>query len=198
MKRPAVFLDRDNTLIASDGYLGDPAKVVLIEGAAELIVKVRGLGYAVVVVSNQSGIGRGMFSESDTDAVNARLDELLRLANRDAIIDAHYYCPHHPQAPIARYRQECACRKPKPGMLFDAERDLNLDLSRSWMVGDAPRDIAAGAAAGCRTILFVDPSLPASAAAAETGSAVADFTAGSLAQVAQYIPSANDAEPKVS
>ena len=198
MKRPAVFLDRDNTLIVSDGYLGDPAKVVLVEGAAELIAKVRERGYAVVVVSNQSGIGRGMFSEEDTDAVNARLDELLGRENRNAVVDAHYYCPHHPQAPIERYRRECDCRKPKPGMLLRAARELELDLSRSWMVGDAPRDIEAGAAAGCRTIMFVDARLRASGATAERGTAVADFTAGSLDQVAQYILSASETEPKVS
>ncbi len=187
MKRPAVFLDRDNTLIASDCYLGDPAKVVLIKGAADLIAEVRTLGYAVVVVSNQSGIARGMFTESDTDAVNARLDELLRTANREAIVDAHYYCPHHPQAPIERYRKDCSCRKPKPGMLLDAARYLKLDLSRSWMVGDAPRDIDAGAAAGCRTILFVDAGLPASVAAAEKGTAVPDCVVSSLVQAAHRI-----------
>lgn len=187
MKRPAVFLDRDNTLIVSDGYLGDPAKVVLIEGAADLIAAVRGLGYAVVVVSNQSGIARGMFTEADTVAVNTRLDELLRMANHKAIIDAHYYCPHHPQAPIGHYRKDCSCRKPKPGMLLDAARDLELDLSRSWMVGDAPRDIDAGAAAGCRTILFADASLSASAAAAEKGTAVPDAVVSSLVQAACHI-----------
>ena len=137
-----------------------------------------------------------MFSEADTDAVNARLDELLHITDRNAIIDAHYYCPHHPQAPIERYRQDCACRKPRPGMLLDAARDLDLDLTRSWMVGDAPRDIAAGAAAGCRTILYSDPSLPASAAAAEPGSAIPDFTARSLDQVAQYIERAGQTQRK--
>jgi D-glycero-D-manno-heptose 1,7-bisphosphate phosphatase len=187
MKRPAVFFDRDNTLIASDGYLGDPAKVVLIDGAADLIAAVRAMGCAVVVVSNQSGVARGMFDESATKAVNARLDRMLRDANPRALIDAHYYCPHHPQAPVEHYRRDCNCRKPRPGMLLDAARDLDLDLSRSWLVGDAPRDIEAGKAAGCRTILFVDPSLPPSPATAQESSVRPDAVVGSLAEVPRYI-----------
>lgn len=187
MRRAAVFFDRDNTLIASDGYLGDPAKVVLIEGAAELIAAVRAKGYAVVVVSNQSGVARGMFGEEDTQAVNARVDALLRAANADAVIDAHYYCPHHPQAPMEKYRVDCQCRKPRPGMLLDAARDLGLDLGRSWLVGDAPRDIEAGKAVGCRTILFVDPGLAASPAAGEKSKATPDAVVRSLVEAGRLI-----------
>ena len=141
MKRPAVFFDRDNTLIACDGYLGDPAKVELIEGAAEAIVRVRELGFAAVVFSNQSGVARGMFPEEAVHAVNHRLDDLLHEEDPQAIIDRHDFCPYHPGAKLAKYRIDSDLRKPKPGMIYQAQRLLNLDLQRSWVVGDAPRDI---------------------------------------------------------
>ena len=148
MKRPAVFFDRDNTLIVSDGYLGDPAKVALVKGAADAIARARSLGYAVVCFSNQSGVARGMFSEEDVQAVNARTDELLRSENPAAVIDRHEFCPFHPEGTVEAYRQESDRRKPKPGMILAAADKLALDLSRSWVVGDAARDIEAGKAAG--------------------------------------------------
>src|SRR5688500_2715223 len=95
MKRPAVFFDRDNTLIANDGYLGDPNGVILIDGAADAIARARALGYATVVISNQSGVGRGMFTEEAVHAVNAKLDEMLRTQNSAAVIDRHEFCPFH-------------------------------------------------------------------------------------------------------
>jgi D-glycero-D-manno-heptose 1,7-bisphosphate phosphatase len=189
MKRPAVFFDRDNTLIASDGYLGDPAQVRLIEGAASAIARARKLGYATVVVSNQSGVARGMFTEEAVHAVNAKLDELLRAENPHAVIDRHEYCPFHPEATVEGYRKECDTRKPGPGMIYNAAEALALDLSRSWLVGDAPRDIEAGKTAGCRTILFHDPSLPASPAASAESNVAPDFTASSLKEAIDYIES---------
>src|SRR4028119_578169 len=105
MKRAAVFFDRDNTLIANDGYLGDPKGVVLVEGAAEAVARARSLGFAVVVFSNQSGVARGMFSEEAVHAVNQRLDEMLLDENAQAVIDRHEFCPYHPQASVDRYRQ---------------------------------------------------------------------------------------------
>src|SRR5438105_3537920 len=134
MKRPAIFFDRDNTLIANDGYLGDPAGVVLIEGAAEAVAKLRSYGFAVVTFSNQSGVARGMFTEDAVRAVNARMDELLREKNPDAVIDAHEFCPYHPNATVEAYRQESDLRKPKPGMIMQAAQRLDVDLSRSWVV----------------------------------------------------------------
>src|SRR3954447_23017842 len=165
MKRPAVFFDRDNTLIASDGYLGDPAKVRLIPGAAEAVARARQLGYAVVVVSNQSGVARGMFSEEDVQAVNKRMDELLVAENPGAVVDRHEYCPFRPDGTVDVYARDSDRRKPKPGMILSAAEKLALDLSRSWVIGDAGRDIEAARAAGCRAILFRDPKLPKSAAA---------------------------------
>jgi D-glycero-D-manno-heptose 1,7-bisphosphate phosphatase len=166
MKRPAVFFDRDNTLLACDEYLGDPDKVVPIPGAAEAVARARRMGYATVVISNQSGVARGDFGEDAVRAVNARMDELLRRENPDAIVDRHEFCPYHPDASIERYRRaNSPLRKPAPGMLYSAAEAMDLDLKRSWLVGDAPRDIEAGHAAGCRTILFTDPSLKSSPAA---------------------------------
>jgi D,D-heptose 1,7-bisphosphate phosphatase len=165
--RAAIFFDRDNTLIECAGYLGDPAGVRLAEGAAEALVRARALGFAIVVVSNQSGVARGLFDEAEVLAVNARLDELLRAADPQALVDRHELCPFHPEGSVERYRRESELRKPRPGMLLLAAAELGLDLGRSWMVGDAPRDIAAGAAAGCRTVLLQDARLAASPAAAE-------------------------------
>lgn len=187
MNRPAIFFDRDNTLIACHGYLGDPAKVVLVPGAASAIAALRTLGFAIVVISNQSGVARGLFDEAAMRAVNARMSQLLLKENPQAIIDAHEFCPHHPQAPLAAYRVDCDCRKPKPGMLLKAARELQLDLARSWLVGDTPRDIDAGAAAGCRTVLFTDASLRTSPAAGDQGAASPDYVVHSLNEAVTVI-----------
>jgi D-glycero-D-manno-heptose 1,7-bisphosphate phosphatase len=191
MKRPAVFFDRDNTLIVSNGYLGDPAQVKLIPGAADLVATARRLGYATVVVSNQSGVARGMFTEEDVDAVNRRMEELLRAENPQAVIERHEYCPFHPEAPLEAYRKESDLRKPKPGMILRAAQEMDLSLATSWMIGDAPRDMEAGVAAGCRTILFTDQTLPTSPAAEEPPRVRPDFTVGSLAKAAELISSSD-------
>jgi D-glycero-D-manno-heptose 1,7-bisphosphate phosphatase len=187
MKRPAVFFDRDNTLIVSDGYLGDASKVVLVEGAAEAVARVRGLGFATVVFSNQSGVARGMFGEDAVHAVNGRMDELLLDNNAGAVIDRHEFCPFHPEATVEAYRQDSPLRKPRPGMITQAAEKLALDLSRSWAVGDAPRDVEAGHAAGCRTILVKDASLPPSPAANSASDVDPEFVVSSLAEAVTVI-----------
>ena len=187
MKRPAIFFDRDNTLIVSDGYMGDPARVALISGAAEAIARARRLGYAVVVFSNQSGVARGMFSEEDVEAVNHRLDELLKAEDAGAIIDRHEFCPFHPDGTIDVYAKESDRRKPKPGMIHSAAKALALDLARSWVIGDAARDIEAGNSAGCRTVLFQDPSLKKSPAAEQASAIEPDFTVSTLSETIDYI-----------
>jgi D-glycero-D-manno-heptose 1,7-bisphosphate phosphatase len=156
MPERAVFLDRDDTLIDNDGYLGDPSRVKLLTGAATAVSAIRALGYRLIVVSNQSGVARGLFDEAAVEAVNQEMCRQLR-EQAGAHIDASYYCPYHPDAPIAEYRLDHDWRKPRPGMLLQAAADFGLDLSQSWMIGDQPRDVAAGAAAGCRTILLRDP-----------------------------------------
>jgi D-glycero-D-manno-heptose 1,7-bisphosphate phosphatase len=187
MKRPAVFFDRDNTLIVSDGYLGDPDKVVLMDGAADAVARARQLGFATVIVSNQSGVARGMFEEDAVHAVNERLDEMLRDQNEHAVIDRHEFCPYHPEATVERYRQDSDLRKPRAGMILRAADALALDLERSWLVGDAPRDIEAGKAAGCRTILFTPPGVAASPAADESSDVKPDHAVHSLKNAIEYI-----------
>lgn len=159
MKRPGVFFDRDNTLIVNDGDLGDPAGVILVDGAADAVARARQYGFVVVTVSNQGGVARGLFDEDAVRTVNARLDELLRQANPAAIIERHEFCPYHPEGTVEKYRRESELRKPKPGMILAAAEEMGLDLSRSWLIGDQLRDIVAGHSAGCRTILFKDPAL---------------------------------------
>jgi D-glycero-D-manno-heptose 1,7-bisphosphate phosphatase len=187
MKRPAVFFDRDNTLIVSEGYVSDPAEVKLVSGAAEAVARARKLGFATVVVSNQSGVARGMFDEKAVCAVNAKIDELLRQSNLTAVIDRHEFCPYHPEGTVEEYRSESERRKPKPGMILEAARALALDLSRSWLIGDAPRDIEAGHAAGCATILLKQSDLAQSPAASEPGMVEPDFVAGSLDEALDLI-----------
>ena len=195
MKRAAVFFDRDNTLIANDGYLGDPNGVVLVEGAADAIARAREMGYAVVVFSNQSGVARGMFAEEAVHAVNHRMDEMLLDENAHAVIDRHEFCPFHPEATVERYREDSELRKPKPGMILQAERQLALDLTRSWVVGDAARDMDAGKTAGCRTILVKHPTLPSSPAAMSIGTTTPDYEVSSLREAVEVIAQNHVAAP---
>lgn len=162
---PAVFLDRDNTLIANDGDLGDPAAVKLVDGVAVGLRALREAGFRLVVVTNQAGVARGKFTEEDVDAVHQRIATLVdEQARRPGevpngnvaagLIDRFYYCPYHPEATVNEYRRDHPWRKPHPGMILQAARDMGLDLTRSWMIGDQERDILAGKSAGCRTVLF--------------------------------------------
>jgi len=184
--RPAVFLDRDNTIIHNDGDLGDPDGVRLIQGAASAVASLCGLGYKVVVVTNQGGVARGRYKEADVEAVNRRLEEEVRKAANGARIDAFYFCPYHPEGNLKQYRKDHPERKPHPGMLLRAARELKLDLSQSWMVGDQLRDIQAGAAAGTRTVLVGDAS---SAGALDEREAAAepDFVASNLTEAVRVI-----------
>lgn len=150
----AVFLDRDNTLIHNDGDLGDPAKVRLMQGAATAVASLCGLGYKVVVITNQGGVARGKYTEEDVEAVHEKLSTMLAAGANGAKIERYYYCPYHPEGTVSRYRKEHPNRKPSPGMLKQAARDLGLDLSQSWTIGDQVRDVQAGLAAGTRAILL--------------------------------------------
>jgi len=187
MKKPAIFFDRDNTLIVSDGYLGDPAQVRLIAGAADAVARARALGFAVVTFSNQSGVARGLFGEEAVAAVNEKIDELLCRESAQAKIDRHEFCPFHPEAVIEKYRKDSELRKPRPGMILRAAEAMDLDLSESWVLGDAPRDIEAGHAAGCRTILISDLSLSASPAAGQAGGVEPDETVSNLGEAMDIV-----------
>lgn len=177
----AVFLDRDNTLIDNHGYLADPAAVRLLPGAAAAVARLRAAGYRVVVVTNQSGVARGLFTEDQLAAVHQRMQDLLRAEGTG--VDAVYYCPYldTEEAVVAAYRRDSDLRKPRPGMLRLAAREMGLSLPECWMIGDAERDIEAGRAAGCRTIRIHLPSGERSAAG---------MTARDLADAAERILSA--------
>ncbi len=151
MPRRAVFLDRDGVLTRERGFVTHPDQVELLPGAAEGLAALRKTGWVTVVITNQSGMGRGLFSEAVLAEIHATLARLLAAAHPQARWDALKYCPHHPTEALPPYRMVCNCRKPKPGMLLEAARELDLDLAASWMVGDAERDLLAGKAAGCRT-----------------------------------------------
>jgi D-glycero-D-manno-heptose 1,7-bisphosphate phosphatase len=185
--RPCIFFDRDNTLIATAGYLGSVADLRLIDGAAEAVARARDLGFAVVVASNQSGVARGLYTETEVQAVNRALDEMLLAAHPAAQIDRHAYCPYHPDAVVPRYRLDSELRKPRPGMLLRAAAELGLDLGQSWMIGDAPRDIEAGRAAGCRTVLLRLPGLERSPAAEEQSLVRPDQIVASLSEALDFV-----------
>lgn len=174
LMRPAVFFDRDDTLMeanslpappppAAPGDVIDPALVRLLPGAREACAALKHAGFALVVVSNQGSVARGGATTAMVDAVNARLAELLG----GGVIDAFYYCPFHPRGSVPAFTIEHPWRKPAPGMILAAAEDLALDLSRSWLIGDAERDIEAGVAAGLdpSRCLRVGPSLSISQAA---------------------------------
>lgn len=145
----AVFFDKDGTLIRDVPYNVNPDLIRLNQGAAELVRKVKDAGFLIFVVSNQSGVARGLFDEADLKAVWAKLDELCQIK-----FDGFYFCPHYETGSVERYKIRCDCRKPAAGMLVTAAREHNLDLANSWMIGDVEKDVQAGRAAGCRTILF--------------------------------------------
>ena len=149
--RPAVFLDRDGTLIEGVDYLSRLDQMVLLPWTVDALRLLARAGFVIVVVTNQSAVARGIVTEDFVTETHAELNR--RLGRGGASIDAFYFCPHHPDAPIERYRRRCRCRKPQPGMIEDAARDLSIDLSRSWMAGDRWIDVATGIAAGTRAVL---------------------------------------------
>jgi histidinol-phosphate phosphatase family protein len=153
---PAVFLDRDGTVIAHVHYLSNPAQVRLLPGAAKAIARLHRAGYSCVVVTNQSAIGRGIITEARLHEIHAEMNR--QLAEQGAALDAIYYCPEVPRSDD-RTIVEIPSRKPGPGMLRQAAVDLGLELANSWMIGDLISDVIAGLNAGCRSILLTpDPS----------------------------------------
>jgi D-glycero-D-manno-heptose 1,7-bisphosphate phosphatase len=149
-KNKAVFLDRDGTINVEVGYLSDPDELELIPGAAEAVARLNDAGFIVVVVTNQSGVARGYFTEEDVHAVNRRMVDVLQ--SEGARIDGIYYCPHHPEFGSDVYRKDCECRKPNTGMVKRAVEDLDIDISRSYVVGDHVGDVLLGVNAGAHSI----------------------------------------------
>lgn len=140
----AVFLDRDGVIIEDKGFISDPEDVVLIDGAPEAIGRMTSMGLKVVVLTNQSGIGRGLFLEEDYSRVTERM--ALLLGEGGASLDGVYHCPHAPW-------EGCDCRKPKPGLAFRASRDLGIDLPKSFVVGDKSSDMELARAIGAKGVL---------------------------------------------
>lgn len=148
---PALFLDRDGTITRELDFLTETDQLQILEGATSGIKMANEVGLPVVVITNQSGIARGYLTEDDLEYVHDFLKN--ELSKDRATIDAIYYCPHHPAAPLVRYRKKCKCRKPEPGLLVRAARELGLDLAQSIMIGDRLRDVEAGQRAGCLGVL---------------------------------------------
>lgn len=153
IKHKAVFIDRDGTINVEKEYLHRPEDFEFIPGAEEALKILAVSGFLIVVVTNQSGVARGFYSEGDVRLLHEHMDELLEMAG--ARVDAYYFCPHHPENGSGKYRADCNCRKPKPGMLLQAAADLGIDLSASWMIGDKAADLEAGVAAGCSTAMVL-------------------------------------------
>ena len=147
----AVFVDRDGTVTKEGEWIVHPGALELVPDAAEAIVKLHAAGFLVVMFTNQSAVARGLITEEQLDAIQAQMDGLL--AREGAVLDATYYCPHHPTEGIGRYKADCWCRKPKPGLILRARDEMGIDLSRSWCIGDMERDIESGRRAGVRGIL---------------------------------------------
>ena len=181
MSRPAVFLDRDGTLIRDAHFIGSPDRVEILPGAAEAICRLNAAKWPVIVVTNQSGIARGRFTVADYDRVQRRTDQLL--AAQGAHIDATYLCPHHPD-----FTGPCECRKPSTALFRQAAATLDLDLARSWYFGDKLRDVLPARELGGHGVLI--PT--AETAGSEIDQARTEFAiAGSLDEaVARVIDSA--------
>ena len=151
MSSAAVFLDRDGTLVEECGYLDRLDDLTLFPWTVDALRLLKRAGFATVVITNQAAVGRGIIDEDFVHVVHREIDR--RLAGTGARIDRYYYCPHFAESAIERYRQRCACRKPAPGMIEQASREMGLDLSRSVMVGDRWLDVACGRAARIRAVL---------------------------------------------
>ena len=154
MAESAVFLDRDGTILEDPGYLDDSEGLVIYGEALDAVQIIREVGMRVVVVTNQSGLARGLFSEKALHDIHDSLREAF--LHQGSPLDAIYFCPHHPQADVAQYRRHCNCRKPEPGLLRRAAEALGIDLARSYMIGDKISDIVAGHRAGCKAAILVE------------------------------------------
>jgi len=148
----AIFLDKDGTLVDNHPYNVEPRRIRLTSGAGPALRLLSGLDYRLFVVSNQSGIAHGCFSEDAMGPIADRLSDLL--FREQLALDGFYYCPHHPHGTVSDHAFACACRTPSPGMLLRAAHEHSIDLRSSWMIGDILHDVEAGNRAGCRTLLI--------------------------------------------
>ncbi len=171
--RPGLFLDRDGVVNREIGYLYRPEHVVFTPGIFDLCRRAQELGYALIIITNQSGIARQLYSEADFHSLmNWMTEEFLRQKVR---VDGYYFCPHHPEHGVGPYRKECEDRKPRPGMILKASTDYKIDLKRSVLVGDRCSDIQAGAAADVPNLILLRGTEPAGCAEPPTLSVVSEL-----------------------
>jgi len=181
MTNRAVFLDRDGTLIEHYDYLTEASQVQLLPNTVSALKLLRQHGFLLIVITNQSAVARGMLTEKTLTQIHDHLKSML--GREGAYLDKIYYCPYHPEAVVDQYRRDSDLRKPKPGMLYLAEKELDIDLDRSWIVGDDDRDIETGKAAGCRTIMLESRG----SSLVRKGQSNPDFTAVNLQEAANLI-----------
>lgn len=174
----AIFLDRDGLITFAGVHIYKIEDLKFIEGVFNGLRKLQKLDYLLIVITNQAGIAKGMYEEKDYFAFRNEMHGQLK--GKGIIINAEYFCPHHLQGTIEKYKIDCNCRKPKSGMLEQAARDFDLDLEKCWMLGDTSSDIQAGKNAGCKTIhvLTGEGKIP---------SDYADFVANNLVEASSYI-----------
>jgi D,D-heptose 1,7-bisphosphate phosphatase len=183
MSSNAVFLDRDGTINEDPGYLGNPDKVKLLDFAGKgLAVLKNELKLKLIVISNQSGVARGLIKKEDVELVNKKINDLLRVDNVQ--IDAFYYCPFHPEFSS---QDESSCRKPSPDLVFKAAEENNINLSSSYFVGDSVSDIECGLNAGLKTILVLTGTGKESFSMLQKGNKFPTFVANNLLNVSQII-----------
>ncbi|RWR00424.1 D,D-heptose 1,7-bisphosphate phosphatase [[Pantoea] beijingensis] len=178
---PAIFLDRDGTVNIDHGYVYEIDDFQFIDGVIDAMRELKAMGFALVLVTNQSGIARGKFSEDQFMQLTEWMD--WSLADRGVDLDGIWFCPHHPEAVEDTYRQTCDCRKPQPGMLISAQSELNIDMAASYMVGDKIDDMLAGQAAGVGKKVLVRTGKPVT----PESEAAADWVITSLAELPKRI-----------
>jgi D-glycero-D-manno-heptose 1,7-bisphosphate phosphatase len=196
MSNRAVFLDRDGVLVEDLGLLSRAEDLHVLDGVPQALCRLKAAGFRLVVITNQAVVARGLITLEQLVGIHARMSELLTGLGAPPL-DGIYVCPHHPHADMSEYRVVCDCRKPRPGLLLRAARELGLDLQASVMVGDRLTDVAAGAKVGCKTVLVHSPAtsrMPIVTAEPVDDSIKPDYACDSLEAAADWILDARECE----
>ena len=184
-----VFLDRDGVLVADNNLLTKAEDISIFDDVPAALTLLKEAGFYLIGISNQTVISRGLLTEKEMLTFNDQIDIAIINENGPQL-DAFYYCPHHPNATLEAYRQDCDCRKPKPGLIIQAAEAYSIDLSQSFMVGDRITDIIAGQRAGCRTILLetgMHKATPIQTIEPLDVSVTPNYTCSTLQQAAEWI-----------